>query len=291
MSFEDDLRSERFERINDVPDELVSATQKASKRLSDAFIKAASELDAKGGEIALSNKNYALADTIIDDLKKSLFEGLYGKALKDYAAEFPKQAKIADAYFKEVFDNFKPKEIYQESLKRAQLEAIKLLDAAAVEQVVAIPLKSQLKAAIDSGASIGDTVRTITNFIEGNSEAEGILIRHVKTQAKTGFSVFDRSYSNIIAKDLGVEWYYYQGGRIKDTREFCAARVGKYFHKKEIEAMAKLEWSGKMKGTNEATIFANAGGWNCGHGFVPVAISRVPADVIERNIKAGNYKP
>lgn len=290
MAFDDELQAHRFERLDDVPDALISATEKAVKKLSNEFIEAAAEFDSSGGYFTYSNKNYALADSIIDNLKQSLFRGIYGKSLKDYAAEFPEQAKIADEYFKKVFDEFEPKQLYEEAVKRAQVQTLKLFDTAAVEQVVSIPLKTQLKTAIDSGASIGQTVRAMREAIEGSGEAEGILLRHVKTQAKTGFSVFDRSYSNIISNDLGVEWYYYQGGRVKDTREFCLQRVGKYFHRKEIEAWADMDWSGKMKGTNKATIFSNAGGWSCGHAFVPVSLFKVPAEVVERNIKSGNYE-
>ena len=71
------------------------------------------------------------------------------------------------------------------------------------------------------------------------------------------------------------------------TRSFCEERTGKFFHHKEIEQWASLDWAGKKAGTTESSIFLFAGGWNCAHELIPVDRIIVPDEVIQRAMQAG----
>jgi hypothetical protein len=129
-------------------------------------------------------------------------------------------------------------------------------------------------------------------LIEGNEEVDGRLMSHVKRVAYDSFAVSDRSYTNTIATDLGLEFYRWSGGKIEDTRCFCLERAGKYFHREEIKAWGRGEnigkcksnglWEGANSNTDEATIFFYAGGYNCKHSIAPVSKKSVPADVMQR---------
>jgi len=129
------------------------------------------------------------------------------------------------------------------------------------------------------------------------------MVSHVKRVAYDAFAVSDRTYTNTVSNVLGIEWYFYSGGTIDDTRDFCQERIGKYFHKKEVEGWGENKsccglkypnsngWQGRNTLTNKTTIFTLAGGYNCKHSISPVSLRSVPKSVVQRNIENGNYKP
>jgi hypothetical protein len=78
---------------------------------------------------------------------------------------------------------------------------------------------------------------------------------------------------------------------IDKSRQFCQVRSGNFYHQKEVENWASLEWQGKNRLTTESSIFILAGGYKCGHSIIPVDISIVPKEVIDRNTENGNYRP
>lgn len=119
----------------------------------------------------------------------------------------------------------------------------------------------------------------------------GALANYASQVAYDAISQGDRAYSNAIAEEGKYEWYLYSGTDQENSRPFCEERKGKYFHFKEIEAWADLNWQGKADGTNAQTIFILAGGYRCIDSILPVSIAVVPEEVIQRNIQNGNYNP
>jgi hypothetical protein len=93
-----------------------------------------------------------------------------------------------------------------------------------------------------------------------------------------------------VSSDLGLEFYLYVGGIIDKTRHFCEEKAGKFFHHREIEQWAEGDWKGKRPDTTKSSIFIYAGGFNCLHQILPVHVSVVPADVIERATTLKYYK-
>jgi hypothetical protein len=156
---------------------------------------------------------------------------------------------------------------------------------------VTLPFVEQLTAAVATRSTLSETVKALRTVIEGDKDVDGRLVANVKTVAQTAQAIADRNYSAQVNEAIGAEWYRYAGSEIDTTRDFCAERHGQYFHKKEIEGWADLNWDGKIAETNSRTIFSNAGGWNCRHSIIAVSIRRVPQDVIQRNIANGNYNP
>ncbi len=99
---------------------------------------------------------------------------------------------------------------------------------------------------------------------------------YTQTYVDTGLSVVGRERIADAAEGLGLKWYRYIGGVIKNTRDFCIERDGGYYDEEEIKSWADEDWDGKIDGTNEDTIFSYCGGWNCRHELIPVHESMVP---------------
>jgi hypothetical protein len=129
-----------------------------------------------------------------------------------------------------------------------------------------------------STLSSGTRQQMIDKLLESITTAEA----YTKTYVDTGLSVVGRERIADTAKDLGLTWFRYIGGVIKTSRDFCIERDGGYYHEEEIEEWASEDWSGKIEGTTEENIFALCGGWNCRHDLIPVHISSVPEEDLQR---------
>jgi hypothetical protein len=274
----------KTQRLEEVPDKLISSVENSQKRIFDELIILVEQLETKDGAILLSDRNLMQVEIIVNKLTEVVFGSEYLEAVGSFAAEFNTQAEINKEYFEKILDDeFVDKALYDNILKASQKNAIELLSDAGINNAFFNPMKQVLNTSVTTGQSLGEAIKALRVFVEGSEEVDGVLLRHVKQVARDGVSFADRQYTNIIANDIGLEFYLYTGGTVKDTRDFCAARNGKYFHKSEIEKWASLSWQGKAQGTTPSTIFVYCGGYNCLHSLLPVSKSRVPKEVLERN--------
>lgn len=194
--------------------------------------------------------------------------------------------KLSEEYFKS-FEGFKPNRSYISSLQRQVIEDVNsyiLTDG--VQANFSTPLKQILNRNINSGGQYSGFLDELKTYIKGD-ESQGQLVRYANTWLKDTLFNYSRAYQQAVTADLKLEFYLYMGGLIKDSRDFCIERAGNYYHHKEIEQWAKLEWAGKRKGTTESSIFVFAGGWNCNHQIIPVSERIVPQEVIDRAKKNG----
>lgn len=295
------LLEEKNKRLVSIPEALQTAVEKQQKKILDEIIQLASELDTKGGEIIISAKNIKKIDSITEKLKEAFRSDEYVSAVKEFASEFDKQAflnnKVIKAGFEDIV-NPVASQLYIETAKKNTLNAFlgTPLDAALIA-----PLQSQLETAVISGASLGETIKGLTTFIEGNKDVDSKILRYVKQISNDSFAIADRSYTSILSDFLDAEWFYYSGSEQDTTRCFCKERYDKFFHYKEIESWGNGEnlgecnigggkWAGEIEGTNSKTIFSYAGGYNCSHSISPVSEFIVPDSAKERARDLGYIK-
>jgi len=157
----------------------------------------------------------------------------------------------------------------------------------------------KLKYGVINGSNVTDILGELNTLIAGSENKLGLLERYVKQVQHDALAQFQGTYTEAIAQSAGIEWYYYIGTLIRDSRPFCVEFVDKYFHKKEVEMLgeginpftgAALEGDllqGRMSGTNASNIFTNRGGWRCRHFFSPTVIQGVPKKDVERALNKG----
>lgn len=294
----DDLLDDKADRLDDVPKEFVDAVSKLEPKILSEVEVLLSELEMKDGVMLLTEKNMSLIENVNQRLKNIIFDEVYEKNLTKFIGEFKSQANLANEYFQSLDPDFDVSLVYEKLLRSTQKNAIDLLSEDAFTQALITPIKQTLESSITNGTSFTDTLQGLREIIIGGEDYDGRMLAHVKRIAYDSFAASDRAYTNTIATDLGLEFYRYSGGRVEETRCFCQNRIGKYFHKKEIEGWATgiglgscgFPWEGMNTNTDKATIFIYAGGYNCKHNMLPVSLKSVPKDVIERNIRSGNYK-
>jgi hypothetical protein len=240
------------------------------------------------GYILQTAENRAIlrqAENVFSDV---INNSVYKNAVEQTIGTIPDIDSLNERYFETVSKAFKPNRVYLRSLQQqiiGNVNTYLLQDGLMVN--VKIPLNQILNQNINSGGSFSGMLDQLRSFITGSGQ-EGKLLRYSRTYLTDALFNYSRSYQQAVTADLGLEYYYYQGGLTGKgkgsggSRPFCIERADKYYHQSEIEAWASEEWAGKREGTTESSIFIFAGGWNCRHSIVPVHVSIVPKEVIER---------
>jgi hypothetical protein len=297
-----EILNSKSDRLTEIPEVFIKQTQKLEPAIMREIEDLVSKLEMENGNIVLSERNMVLVENVNQRMKNLIFNEEYEKNLTGYISEFGKQAGLNNEYFQVTTPGFQVTPLYETVLRSTQRNAIDLLGEDAFTQVLIGPIKQTLEASVTNNISFTETMTNLRYLIEGDEEVDGRLISHIKRVAYDSFAVSDRSYTNTIATDLGLEFYRYSGGKIEETRCFCEQRAGKFFHKKEIELWGEGKnlgvcdtgggkWAGMNYNTDKGTIFFYAGGYSCKHSILPVSKKSVPSDVIQRAIKAGYYKP
>jgi hypothetical protein len=136
------------------------------------------------------------------------------------------------------------------------------LDDLVKDNNVARLLKGEANKAIASGMNLRDFQKNYRAIVKGTTKKLGIVERYFFTNSYDAFQEYDRTIGLLYADELGMRAAIYNGGTIKTTRDFCRARDGKIFTRKQIASWENLEFSGKPPNYDP---FTDVGGYNCRH--------------------------
>lgn len=294
---DEDIR-DKFDRLDDVPREFSKSVERTQREIMDHMEELLSKMETKNGQFVFSDKNLSILESLDNELKNIFFSPAYEKDLRHFASEFNAQAQINNTYFSGIVNDYEVKPIYEQVVRQAQRNTIELLTGDVFTQPLMTPLKELMNTAVMNEGTYYDTLVGLRKVILGNDQIDGKLLSHAKRIVYDGFAISDRTYTSIVAKDLGLEFYRWSGSTVQDTRCFCLERVNKFYHRKEIEEWGDGKnvgkcghpWQGMNSLTNKDNIFSLAGGYNCKHSPLPVADKSVPKDVISRNKENGNVK-
>lgn len=243
------------------------------------------------GYILNNASNRALLTKSSQVFNQTINNSGYNEAVNEFVGTFSQIDLANQDYFSTISDLFKPNRLFITSL---QNQTISALESAILNEGLAANIKSPLmniiSQNINSGGSYSGFLEQLRSNIIG-MENEGKLLRYSRGILNDALFNYSRAYQQSVTNDLGLEFYLYSGGLTKDSREFCAEHSDEFYHQNEIEAWANETWQGQVAGTTSSSIFIFAGGYNCKHSIIPVDISIVPQDVIQRNIESGNYIP
>lgn len=297
-------------RLESVPEDLLGKVVNVQGDLFSEITALINSLDIEGGNLVMSESNLLVVEQIINDLKAFLPETSYNEALTVFSSEFNKQQALSDEYFKELDLDVPEGNALTTNNKR---NTIRKLVAGSLDAPLYNPLRDILSDSVANGSSLKDTISALRLEIEGNADKLGSLDRYVKQISVDSFAQSDRSYTQGVASDLDLEWFFYSGGLVDDTRAFCQCRNGGWFHRNEVSdwgagvnieipgckprntkgkpTSVGVDWQGKNPNTNESTIFTLLGGFNCLHSLMPGTLAVVPKKDVLRNVENGNFQP
>lgn len=279
MAFSKEIRAIIDQKVNRLESVPLAFSERMVQIQRSKFVDIVSlldELDYTGGNIVINNANLLRIEQIVEQAKDLLTTGEFETVVGELLNEFDVQAETTYKYFNEAFEGFEVPAIANDMLQQKKREAVvDLLNS--TDQYLTNPMRQGLSNAVTSGASRADVISLFRELILGDEETVGRLERATRQIVSDTFALSDRAVTNAVAEQIGAEWFFYVGGLLDTTRNFCKARNGKYYRKSEVESWGALgDWQGKMAGTNEKTIFVTAGGYNCQHSILPVSESVVP---------------
>lgn len=241
-------------------------------------------LNIRNGKILNDLHNIRLIGTIKVELKKIIISKPYLNSVATFAETFDSVTTLQNKYFSEIVKEYKPKKILEE-LKKINIDyTIEALTDADIAVGFTAEVADLLKTNITAGGSYAELAETLREKLIGTDAATGGLSKYAKQIATDSINQYNRSYNQIVASDLGLQWYQYVGSNIKTTRPFCLAMTDKrYFHESEIPTIIrggidgkKVSTAGMIENTNKDNFVIYAGGYNCGHGIYPVSAATVP---------------
>jgi hypothetical protein len=302
MPSENEILKKKLKRLETIPADFVNTIPASERKIYNDLVEALKKLQLdSNGNVILNAENYSLIEVLGNDFEAAVQSSGYYDNLTDFIKEFNTQKSLNKAYYSKAVEGFENKDVFDLTYEQSKKTAVDILAESSVKENLAI-FKDNLNNAISNGSNILDVQQIISESTVGTTGSNaklGMLNRYAKQEANDLFAIADRNYTTTVAKEFGIEFYYYAGGEMDTTRCFCDQRVGKTFHKKEIELWGEGKttagglsscgnpWQGMAAGTSKDTIFSLLGGYNCQHSLVPRGISETPIDVIERAISEG----
>lgn len=267
------------DRIEAIASSLESASTKAQVALFEEVKALVYSLDiGKDGLIKNTSANLKQVNKIDRLLNSALKDEAYNTALREYLAGMGLIAEEWDGYFTKLFGSaYNPDRVLYDRLwDQAKTTTKETMQGLGVKSVVGPEIKTVIRTNINARATAKELEKTLRDLILGNEERYGKLRSYVGQVSRDAASQFSRAYTDAVSMTLGMDWFRYSRGKVRDSRQFCVDRQGKYFHRSEIEKWPKMNWQGKIPSTNEATIYVYLGGYNCMHILRPVSESSVP---------------
>lgn len=278
-------------RISDLKDRFIEQRKKLLEadvsdlqkrlyaRLLDEVI---SQLTVTDGNFDDSDANIARIAAI--DKLFTKFEGDITQVMANVIAGYGGVANYSNQYFQTFNSRLfsKAKTITDEKMRKvigldAKGKAMPggWVDSFIKDKAMATKVKQAVLSAVTAGSSLKDTTKTLNALIQGTEESEGIVQAHFRTNVYDTFSKYDRINNNIFAIQLDLNYMWYQGGLVENSRPFCVIRNGKVFTREEVRAFgtpqdkfggytnkSKGEFAGKNK---DYIPEHDLGGHKCGH--------------------------
>ena len=144
-------------------------------------------------------------------------------------------------------------------------------------------VKNIMAKAVSGNMDKKEFLKQMRGFVTGTDEKPGISERKWKQFAYDVYQQHDAAYNKKLAEEFDMKYFIYQGGLIRDSRDFCAAHNNKVWTTEEAEAWK--EWTPNMgeypagyevkaKMVSEVPSYMNypgydplvdRGGYNCRH--------------------------
>lgn len=256
-----------------------SVIKQQSKLFSDIIASLIPELDIKDGQIQESVKNYRLI-SVLDKTYKDFQVSSATIFMGDIVKTTTKIADLSKDYFvtmgnvPERFDK-----IIETTNKlinlRLGLDGGKLVRGGFLQSffdsnTIGTELKQMTSKAVTSNIDLKDYVQMLEDKITGTKEYTGGLERQFQRYGYDLYSHYDAAYNKTLGNEFGYTYFVYQGGLVKDSREFCVEHNNKVYSVDEAQLWST--WRSPTTGEIPSYLgypgydpLIDIGGYNCRH--------------------------
>lgn len=170
--------------------------------------------------------------------------------------------------------------------KKVNLKPGGYMDSLLKDNSIKNELKNLSYREVMKGIGFQDFKKGLENFIVGDEQTLGGFKQFYQNYAYDIFVEIDRHESTLLATDLDLKYFIYEGVIIKTSREFCIKRAGKVFSLKETEQWIDDPWIKLNFDKGYITSYDathDMGLFRCSH--VPRFISKETAEQLRPDLK------
>lgn len=276
---------------------LESSVIKMQEELLNKFIEEIlPELETKDGQILNTPKNLKLIEKL-DAVYEQFNKTTQSNVVKKLGETLVGLNKPNMKYFGEVALNEVTKKKFDSVVSNTnKLMAARLginetgevktggfLDSFVTDRTLLTELKQITIKNVTGQQSLADFKKSLKDKIVGNDEVSGGFEKYYRTFAYDLYQEYDRAYGKQMATEFGMDYAIYQGGLIKDSRDFCRDHEDHVYTREEIADFGKWTYAkaknittfndpGSQTGTPsyidkfpDYDAFVHCGGFNCRH--------------------------
>lgn len=264
----------REKLLEDITEDFIRFLERAQNNLYREILSYIKDLETSGKQLNANNANIKMAFRLRDQIRTFLRKHGYYQKIRNFGDEYDKLVIESRNYYKAIS--------LSSVITNRDLEVLKDLRA----KDVAFMFQNDERIMNETFNLVRDSIYTRTDFTDladrlknmhtdtviktsqgKEVKLRGLLKRYNATYAANAYAAFDRNIQNIKSAQLGLQHFLYSGGLIKDSRNFCIARAGKTYTKKQIDSWESLNWKGKI---TYASVWTALGGHDCFHVLTPI---------------------
>jgi hypothetical protein len=268
------------------------------------------QLDIANGDIKNTLKNYRLLASL-DKVYTDFQKGQRIPFVEEVGGSVAGITKMNKTYFQvmmglelpEVFETVSANAAKKIGL-RLGLDGGKIVSGDFFETLIKnesllLDVKQFTSQAVTGQFPMKDYIKGLNTLIIGDGEGPGGIERQFDRYAHDVYMQYDSAYSTALADETGMNYFIYQGGTVKDSRDFCVSNNNKIFKREDAEkwrtwtpadGVYPAGYVMKSKHPNEVPSYlsypgydpiTDRGGYNCRH-----YIGWLMDSIAERMIKA-----
>lgn len=219
-------------------------------------------LDIRNNQLVNNAKNLRKVNAA-SSIKRFMKNVVNANMFKYYNQKFSTVEKISLEYY----NPFEPSPTLEKNIMgRAQIEKEGFFNDLFDNNDILKKMQNSLRNGVITEQITNELNSVLTKQIEGTPDKLGIVASYHYQNGYDEFQSYSRSIDEQFSKQLNLNYAFYAGGVISDTRDFCRRRSGKLFNRETIESWnyVPANWSGRKENNN---ILIDMGGWNCRHDF------------------------
>ena len=260
---------DKLERINSKTIATIERIAKKQENIAvENLIQSLNRLQLNpSGTISSTSGNIESISGLIESYRASIFSPQFVASISaPLYAHYVEVAKLQEQYFLLAEQTFGNTALVRSLQTNALTQTITGLQYAGINT-------TGLNRVLSTIIADNLTIPQAGVLIKANVPEE--LTRYANEIVTDSLYQYERNVTKVLTNDLQLEHYYYSGTTRETTRPFCRTRAGRVFTETEVRSWGKMgDWAGKIKGTNEKTIFTFLGGYNCRHRLLPITEER-----------------
>jgi hypothetical protein len=239
------------------------------------------------GNIKQTVSNYRIITQSKMDMRKILSGKDYINNVSSIGSEINTITNMQSAYFASVFPKFAAPVLINELKSQAIISTVESLTESGINETLVKKASKIIADNIKSGRNFTDMTKELEDYIKGNDKVEGRLTSYSKQIINDTMSQYAGNYTKLVTDDLGLEWFEFVGGLMRDSRPMCIKLHKKHWiHQSEFTGITNgivdgedVSTQGFIDGTDASNFQIYRCGYNCQHLVVPVSELAVPKEL------------